>query len=436
VSHIGGRGLAAQVAAVGPAAGGGQTSPAGMSSLAPLLAAPPRERVLLSTLPPWGGGVSTMTSFVASRLRERGLQPVFAYHKPYSLAPALSVPAFALGRRTVGSNVLRDSEGTEMHEIGAWLPELEFLHYEPTSAWRSLIETCRYHVAVSGNCFPALPYMRLGIPFLSWVATPWRDDRRQREVSFSHLRRIVDATLVRPFAARMERSLLRSGTLLALSEHTRRRLDGLAGGDVVHAVLPCPVEDELFRPDEGRVVPGRIGFTGRLGDPRKNVGLLLEALSACRSRGLPVTAVLVGGDAAWATAEVRRLGLDGSVEVHPPMPRQELPRLLQTLDLYVVPSRQEGLCIAALEAMACGCPVVSTRCGGPEEFVVDGETGYLTGFDAADLAAAIERVIGDRGHREELALGARRTITSRYSEAAATAVFWKAFAAAFGAAAS
>ena len=61
---------------------------------------------------------------------------------------------------------------------------------------------------------------------------------------------------------------------------------------------------------------------------------------------------------------------------------------MQRWDLFVIPSHQEGLCISALEAMACGVPVVSTRCGGPEDFVLPDRTGLLVPHQAPALAAA------------------------------------------------
>ena len=100
---------------------------------------------------------------------------------------------------------------------------------------------------------------------------------------------------------------------------------------------------------------------------------------------------------------------------------------LRSLDLFVVPSHQEGLCIAALEAMACGCPVVSTRCGGPEEFVIDGETGVLVGFDPNEMAAAMLKILGDRKLHARLAEGARNRVLQHYSAAGAESIFWRAF---------
>lgn len=100
---------------------------------------------------------------------------------------------------------------------------------------------------------------------------------------------------------------------------------------------------------------------------------------------------------------------------------------LRALDLFVVPSHQEGLCIAALEAMACGCPVVSTRCGGPEEFVLHDETGFLVGFDPAEMADAILHILGSRALRQRLGNAAREKVVQSYLPVSAESVFWQAF---------
>jgi glycosyltransferase involved in cell wall biosynthesis len=111
------------------------------------------------------------------------------------------------------------------------------------------------------------------------------------------------------------------------------------------------------------------------------------------------------------------------VHCHPPLEPPALARLLQTLDVFVIPSHQEGLCIAALEAMACGTPVVSTRCGGPEQYVLNGRTGQLVASDPEDLASAIASIAADRPGRERLAQGALQWIAGNASTAAARATF-------------
>jgi hypothetical protein len=160
---------------------------------------------------------------------------------------------------------------------------------------------------------------------------------------------------------------------------------------------PCRWTPATFRPQPEGVEPLRIGFTGRFDDPRKNLNLLLHAMARLVASGLYIKARLIGGEPTDGQRRlVEHLNLQAHAEFIPYMDREGLRDELRRFDLFVLPSHQEGLCISALEAMACGCPVVSTRCGGPEEFVIDGQTGYLTGFDADEMAAAIRRIVIDR----------------------------------------
>jgi len=84
--------------------------------------------------------------------------------------------------------------------------------------------------------------------------------------------------------------------------------------------------------------------------------------------------------------------------------RQDIPDLLSAADVFIMPSRSEGLGIAALEAMAAGLPVVASRVGGLAQAVVHGETGLL--FPAEDVDAlrdAWRTLLEDRELRERLA---------------------------------
>lgn len=392
------------------------------------------RRILISTVVP-PGGVTAMTGFIANCLVERGYEPVIAYYEPYSLSPELSVPSFSLLRRRIGSRSSKNSKsfnGFETHEIGAWLPELEFTHYMATGPWRDLINSCEHHIAVSGSALGLMPFYQSNLPYLGWIATGWTEDVGARAVRFPWPRRILDRTLNAPVMRALEKRILQKGTILALSEYAGRSFDRIAGREVTQAVLPMPVDTDLFEPDQGAVVEGRIGFSARLSDPRKNVGLLLEAVGLLVKNGTSVSLDLIGGALDEKTAAViERLGINDHVNVIPFLPKEQLAERLRSFDIYVLPSHQEGLCIAALEAMACGCPIVSTRCGGPEEYVIDDQTGYLVDFDADQMSEAIRKVLSDRALRAELSQGARQLIERRYNREAAASIFWDNFEATF-----
>jgi glycosyltransferase involved in cell wall biosynthesis len=391
-----------------------------------------KPRVLISTIAPVSGGVPTMTAFIVRTLRSRGFEPVLVHYQPYSISPKMSVPAVRLLGGRVGHVTHESLDGCETHAIGAWLPEFEFTHYLATSHWRRLIDSSQAWVVVSGNALSALPYYQTGRNFLAWLASGWNADRVDRVRRFAVARTLFDRTFVGPVARRLERAILTAGTVLSLSQYTRRTLDDIAGQPVVRDVLPMPIDTDFFSPDPQGRIRGRIGFSGRLDDPRKNIGLLFAALSRLRLAGHEVSALLIGGEPSPVmAAQLAALGIDGAVEFRSYGAREALRDHLRTLDLFVVPSHQEGLCIAALEAMACGIPVVSTRCGGPEEFVIDDETGYLVDFDEAAMADAIIAILNDRARRERFGAAAREKVVNRYSTAQAERIFWTAFNSAF-----
>jgi glycosyltransferase involved in cell wall biosynthesis len=245
---------------------------------------------------------------------------------------------------------------------------------------------------------------------------------------FPAIRKLIDSTIVAPNVKKLEKKILRAGKIMALSEYAKRSLNEIAGEPIVSTVLPMPVDTAFWSLGPKSRVSGRVGFCGRLSDPRKNVELLLTAVARASASMTAMSAVLIGGEAdRKMRAFLTQLHIADRVRFIPKASGPALRDELRSLDLFVVPSHQEGLCIAALEAMACGCPVVSTRCGGPEEFVIDGQTGILVGFDPDEMATAMLKVLNDRKLHAKLAEGARNLVVQHYSLASAESIFWREF---------
>jgi asparagine synthase (glutamine-hydrolysing) len=378
------------------------------------------RRVLVSTLAPANGGVNAMTQFAVQTLQQSGFEPVLAYYPTYSALPRMSVPSFRLLQRRPAHKVTYDAHGNEMHAIGAWLPELEFTHYLPTRPWRKLMESCEGHMAVSGNALAATPFALAGKPFLGWIATDWDGDRRDRVRAFPWPRRLLDACVNGPVIRVLERRLLRAGRIVSLSAYTARVLQQRAHAALPAMVVPVPVDTELFSPQPQSRIAGRLGFAGRFNDPRKNIHLLLQAAAQLRQQGNDVHVVLLG-DAPNESlrAYVKQIGMEPHVAFLGNLGQQQMRDIVRTLDVFVLASHQEGLCISALEALSCAVPVVSTRCGGPEEFVLPGISGELVDAEPAALAAAVKRLIDDPVRRVSLGQSARKLVEDGYSIARA-----------------
>lgn len=102
--------------------------------------------------------------------------------------------------------------------------------------------------------------------------------------------------------------------------------------------------------------------------------------------------------------------------------REDGPALLAACDVFVCPSRIEPLGNVVLEAWAAGKPVVATASAGPLEIMKDGESGLLVPIeDAPALAAAIRRVLDNRGLAMRLASGGRKAFQDEFTEAAVVA---------------
>lgn len=170
--------------------------------------------------------------------------------------------------------------------------------------------------------------------------------------------------------------------------------------------------------DRFRVAPGVLclGAVGRL-EPVKDLGTLLRALTALPDDA-PRWRLLVAGDGREAP-QLReqvesRPELRGRVEFLGEV--DDIPMLLNALDLYVLPSISEGISNSLIEAMSAGLPVIASAVGGNPEVVVDGESGVL--FPAGDvsaLAGAVAGLFRDSRRRDVLGGQARRRVIDQFS---------------------
>jgi len=160
-----------------------------------------------------------------------------------------------------------------------------------------------------------------------------------------------------------------------------------------------------------------LAFVGRI-QPLKGPDVLLRAVAEMRARRPGLRArlrvLVVGGPSGTGLAEpraladlARSLGIEDAVRFLPPRTGEALADVYRAADAVAVPSHSESFGLVALEAQACGTPVVAAAVGGLPVAVADGRSGVLVGdHTAASWASALELVALDPSVRGRLAAGA------------------------------
>lgn len=219
-----------------------------------------------------------------------------------------------------------------------------------------------------------------------------------------------------------------SDALVANAAEERRQLVELyhAQPDRIEIIAPG-VDRALFSPGAATGAREAIGyeggplvlFVGRI-QPLKGVDIAVGALAALDD---PTSKLMIVGGASGkeGAAEVERiermidgLGLTDRVIFVPPKPHYALSTYYRAADVVVMPSRSESFGLVALEAAACGIPVVAAAVGGLRTLVDEGVTGFLIeDRDPEQYAAALNRILGDPVLQKSMGRAAART-ASRY----------------------
>jgi D-inositol-3-phosphate glycosyltransferase len=214
-------------------------------------------------------------------------------------------------------------------------------------------------------------------------------------------------------------------TIIVSTEHEReqlRRLYGLCPSSF--RIIPCGVDLDAFTPgiaeerasDRQTLSPDGLPvilFVGRL-DAIKDLDLLLASVARMQN---PARLCVVGGNPE-GDAEIERLrglaaelGIADRVAFPGAVAQRELPRYYGAADVLAVSSRYESFGLAAVEALACGTPVVASAAGGLPSIVRDGENGLLVRWRCPEaFAERLDMLVGDADLRARLAEQARPSV--------------------------
>ena len=384
-------------------------------------AAPPSVALFLGFDVRIKGGLITMVESFLAALEDLGIRPL-------CFMPSLT-PGERLGfgvRSVVEGGRPWLSVGTVPRTPNAAGP------LYPAAQLRSLMRGFDLVQAVVGGGAWALPAV-MGTRSVAWVATPFEEELRSRVHAGGALRKAWLSGLVRCENAAEGAVLRRCDRVLALSQNTRAvlmrrhhlREDRLG-------VLYAPIDDRVFHPAPEACLDEVLVTTSRLDDERKDIPTLIRAFALVarerpRARLKLLGPWLPGGPVDRALSES---GLRDRVDTPGLLSRADVAAQLRQSSVFVLSSRQEGLGIVALEAMACGLPVVALSNGGTDEIITDSGAGtLLQGRDEAALARAMVALLTDPGTRERMrqrALGFVQHRASRQVFAATIAATYQA----------
>jgi glycosyltransferase involved in cell wall biosynthesis len=344
-----------------------------------------QKQLCIATLDPENkGGILSMMSFIYEMAEKKGLNPFLVYN----LVPSLrkneqyrDITILEFIKRRKAKIYFEEKYRMRGFTIERILPELEFFNYILNlKKWKKAISKGNIFFAVGGSNYCALPFALLNKKFSLWIATPLYEDRIDRIKREPLLRKIRDY-LSLPILLYFEKIIFKkTEKILVLSSYTKNKIiDKYKIKESTINIVPFPIEIQDFYPIEySKRKNNYLLFTGRIDDERKNIPLLLSVFSKIRLKFPDLKLKLIGGKPNKKIRDlIEKLKIQNYIEITDNLSRKDLLPYYQNALLFIIPSFQEGLCISGLEALACGIPVISTRCGGPEDFIKDDYNGYL-----------------------------------------------------------
>ena len=360
------------------------------------------------------GGMNIYVIEAAQNMAAQGVAvDIFTRRTNHEVADLVEISP---GVRVIQLNV-GDVEGVTKEQLPALIPAM-------SESFKELViqggyDVIHSHYWISGKV--ALPVAKeLGLPLVHTMHTMARVKNlnlAEGEVPEPMIRVQGETQVVAAADALVANTDAEAASLVSLYE---------ACPDNVSVVSPG-VNLATFTPGAGRLAARAdlaidknalvITFVGRI-QPHKGPEVLIRAIAEMVTHSKHLRPKLVvnimGGASGSNQREVERLieltswlGIDDVVRFLPPCPRAQLPQWYRAADLVCVPSYSESFGLVALEAQACGTPVVATAVGGLRTAVADGISGVLVdGHDPRAWSSVLARLLQEPQRRVLLSLGA------------------------------
>ena len=179
--------------------------------------------------------------------------------------------------------------------------------------------------------------------------------------------------------------------VIAVSNALREEINRLVNRDVnvVYNIVDTD-NFEIKKNKEDHTL--NIGFLGGLGNSNKGLDILIKAASRLERKDFILH---IGGKGILLEkykAMAKESGIENYCRFYGEILRKDISRFYSELDIFILPSRYETFGIVLIEAMACGIPVIATKCGGPQDIVTPSTGMLIEKDDPVKLAEAISDI--------------------------------------------
>ncbi len=308
--------------------------------------------------------------------------------------------------------------GMRCVEVGARWAFWEPGHYAYTmDLWEKLFKDYDYFVVASGTCIVAHPFALLNKKYGLLISTSYTEDRRQRVESMNYFRLFIDRCAQRSMLKIEKNILQKAGCIWALSNYSIEKFRAITA-PINPVTIHCghPI-DCTNLPELSHKKKNSLLALGRFSDPRKNLDMLLRVFEKIYRKNHDATLCVVGHKPTLnqlkpflSSPSFAHVIFAGQVE------QKELIHVLSITSLMLITSYQEGFCIAGLEALLHGIPIISTRCGGPQDYVIDHLTGFQVNInDDNAMADYAYSILNDPTKHSVMAHNAQQFAAENYS---------------------
>ncbi|MCO1603212.1 glycosyltransferase [Desulfosporosinus nitroreducens] len=222
--------------------------------------------------------------------------------------------------------------------------------------------------------------------------------------------------------------LSRADVLCSSSEIMAQEMHRYIGSEQAIEIIPFGVDTTRFAPPQGEHVSYPKSGSGRTDNlvvfgiakglhSVYGLDLLIEAFAQVHYK-FPQTRLRIAGEGpqrGQLEDLAEKLGVSAYIEWLGQLPNANVADFYQSIDIVVIPSRQESFGVTAVEGSACARPVIASRVGGLTEVIIEGETGLLVSSEnIAELGEAMERLIKDPALRDKLGRQGRANVLKHY----------------------